>query len=373
MDNFTLIEHGNLPSRRNQYYRSLIADWGRCRWKKGIPLAELKDELHYTEPDEDPEMPSLDRGMPFNEKMAAARDYIEQRWGNEWDWNKFGGSLPIDFFLQALSTDDMVRWCWRRCTSSKLGDEFECNPRFQVFQRLEVSLFKFGSYPANQDYNHLVRAYRGLKRFKFRPEDPDFEVFLDHPTHWNATAYANYTGWHEDIRLNEIGVPGKSARAYIDGALGFMVHYRGQHVLTIGFSPQNDGVLLQQVQLARRKGNRFLFRLQHETGMHLLDYVIQQMTKAFCEGAVWLADGASLAKKIASNYPEPDPEKPEKEALLDRPTADTLAYIAAQYDRTLYAHRRLRKKISRGGVEFRQVVARKSWGRISHRNVAQAA
>jgi hypothetical protein len=65
-------------------------------------------------------------------------------------------------------------------------------------------------------------------------------------------------------------------------------------------APARRSLLLQQVQLARPKGNRWLFKLPTD----LLSYIVQQMSASFAGFDVCVIDGGALASRITAAYAE---------------------------------------------------------------------
>src|SRR3546814_1923886 len=65
---------------------------------------------------------------------------------------------------------------------------------------------------------------------------------------------------------------GKHSRTPLDGVFAYLVQYKGEHVMTLGFSLINDRqILLQQVQLKNRTGNRWLFRFPENRLEFIID------------------------------------------------------------------------------------------------------
>jgi hypothetical protein len=78
-----------------------------------------------------------------------------------------------------------------------------------------------------------------------------------------------------------------------------LVYHGDEHVLTIGFSvAQDDRLLVTQIQLAKPKGNRFLYKLP----LHYVDYVLARFTLAFPHFEILLVDGESLGENELAQY-----------------------------------------------------------------------
>jgi hypothetical protein len=125
----------------------------------------------------------------------------------------------------------------------------------------------------------MVRAYRSIRRFNFGL--PGFTVRLDYSTYYNPRGYAKCSG------------------VFLDGVFGFLVYYGDEHVLTIGFSvAPNDQLLVTQIQLAKQKGNRFLYKLP----LHYVDHVLARLIVAFPHFEIFLVDGESLGESELAQY-----------------------------------------------------------------------
>src|SRR3546814_4012996 len=83
---------------------------------------------------------------------------------------------------------------------------------------------------------------------------------------------------------------GKHSRTPLDGVFAYLVQYKGEHVMTLGFSIINDRqILLQQVQLKNRTGNRWLFRFPENR----LEFIIDKFRSAFRGYRIHIVDGKS--------------------------------------------------------------------------------
>ena len=147
--------------------------------------------------------------------------------------------------------------------------------KFAILGKLKNSMWRYGY---GQDWNTLVAAYNNLSRFKFG----DFEFCLDVTHGFNQIGDAIY---HPSI--------------YLDAPLAYIIYYKGKPALTISFAIVAEGrLLINQVQLINKKGNRWLYKLP----CHYFDFAIECMEKAFPDFALFLVDGHSSADRIKNSY-----------------------------------------------------------------------
>lgn len=163
--------------------------------------------------------------------------------------------------------------------TEKVRREIEDFPRFRIIQKIQSSFWRWGNNNDASTWNTMVDVYEQIRTFSIPLEG--FEVSVDWTTGFNPK------GFSESLRL------------YLDGVFGFFVHYKGQHVMTIGFSFTNAGeLLLNQIQLVRHKGNRFLYSLPS----HYIEWVTGLMTAHFQGRKIFIVDGKSLADSIYNSY-----------------------------------------------------------------------
>src|SRR4029077_16762645 len=136
---------------------------------------------------------------------------------------------------------------------------------------------------------------------------PDFAVRITH------TRSINTAGWATDGRDNPI---------YLDASFGALVYYRGKHVMTIGFALSEYGILVAQVQLRQKRGNRFLYKLPTP----YLDFALAMLQRAFPDDALYLVTGSSTTAAVRAAYgkhPSPSPEVLDRVSrFYDQPLRD---------------------------------------------------
>ena len=221
------------------------------------------------------------RGFDAWERIGPeARSRIMERYGqaDEACLESYCSSYPLSAFA-SLTFDELckVRHSRNTMMSSDVESLFDCDPRYVVVRKIESSVWRWGH--AKADWNELVDAYDGIRRFDLSLHG--FDAVLDHTTGWNEKGYSEHS------------------RTYLDGVFGLVVRHRGRHAMTIGFSfAGRRRILLQQVQLARRSGNRWLYRFP----ANRLEFVIGRLAAAFPRHAILVADGASLAERTLRSY-----------------------------------------------------------------------
>lgn len=194
----------------------------------------------------------------------------------EWDWSEYWRNLPFNIIEDSFSVEEMTKMIWNSCIQSEASEEFRYNPKYRVINKVENALHHW-CY-GKKNYNHLVYWYNSLSRFSFGISDT--EVRLDYATYFNPWGYSKYT------------------RTFIDGPFAYLIYYKGKHVLTVGFAPSANGVLITQIQMKQKKGNRWLYKLP----CHYIEYVVQCMSNMFHDTPLFIADGASLASHIRECY-----------------------------------------------------------------------
>ncbi len=233
------------------------------------------------------------------------RERIVREWSNAWR------SVPGWAVIEALGLDDALRLMTGDVVQSGVydyvdallstedryirgrhGEEapvIEKGHPLSIWKKVQSSFWRYGM--GGRDYNHVIAMYEQLRTFDFGV--PGFEVRLDHASYFNERGLA----WFHRC-MPEMQDDPKRATLYIDGAFAYCVYLKGVHVLTIGFSLCDDGVLLQQVQLREKKGNRWLYKLPEP----LLEHVIGRMRETFPEERLLLIDGVAAAQRIRRAY-----------------------------------------------------------------------
>jgi hypothetical protein len=187
--------------------------------------------------------------------------------------------LPAAELLERLTFDQLCKMRYNQSAEMQKSVEqlFDNNPEYALVRKIESSMWRWGVGAGV--WNEVVDAYDGMRNFKV-PVD-GFDVSLDFTTYYNERGYSS------------------ESRTYLDGVFGFLVHYKGEHVMTVGFSVMHGRrILVQQVQLARRKGNRFLFRLP----ANRVEFFLDCFASAFPRHVLCMADGSDIGDVSLQSY-----------------------------------------------------------------------
>jgi len=161
--------------------------------------------------------------------------------------------------------------------SSSMEELFEEDPRHAMFDRIRSSMWHWGA--ARPAWNDYVDAYEGLRRFSV--DLPEFEARIT----WTSTYCDGNQSDHCDT--------------WLDGHFAYLIHYRGVHVMTLGFSLAGEGrLLVQQVQLASPRGNRWLFRIPGNR----MEFAVDLFRQAFPSHEILVVDGIDLARRNIAGY-----------------------------------------------------------------------
>lgn len=298
------------------------------------PLYEVSAELNAK-----PEaaIPVYDRLRPHEQYLRKRFCYQDAGLPFEqaFDYERWKGGLPVQCFSQFTFDEFAKVWYSRDRMPLHYQDLFQpsslpCNREPEIHHwligKLDNSMFRWGC--SRSDWNSLVAFYRAITRFEFGL--PGFTVHLDHTTWFNDRGFSYHT------------------RTYLDGVFGYLIRYRGEHVMTIGFSASRERrLLINQVQLKRARGNRWLYKLP----AHYLDYVVERIGEAFParDGfTLYLTDGKELANRIKASYHNP----------TEGPNPDALNRVAVFYSRPLQQY--VRRGHSRVNQQrFHRLVSRR--------------
>ena len=156
----------------------------------------------------------------------------------------------------------------------------EHDPRWAILHKIKSSAWHWTSNASGTiGWNDTVDAHASIRSFDIAVDG--FETTLD---------------WTRDTNPRGTGV---RSRTWLDGTFAFLIHHRGRHVMTIGFSITADRrVLVQQIQNASRRGNRWLFSFPSNR----VEHVIDRFVAAFPGFTVMLADGSDVAGFSLQGY-----------------------------------------------------------------------
>jgi hypothetical protein len=260
--------------------------------------------------------------------VAVASDWIEDHCGAAYfEWSSHWHHAPFELLSRAFNREELIR-LWHGCIfASKLDDHLQ--EYDSLMWKVQHALWRYGG---SRDFERFVVCHNGLARL--RVDLPGFDVRVTH------TRFINTAAWAAHGRDNPI---------YLDAPFGVLLHYRGEHAMTISFAPSAHGILVAQVQLRQKRGNRFLYKLP----MPYLDFALDLLQRAFPNEPLYLVTGTSTTAAVRAAYGKNG----------DRLSAETATRIAHFYDQPLSNYSRTGERVRCGsddGREFSRLVAREA-------------
>jgi hypothetical protein len=244
----------------------------------GIPLSTFVGDLHPVAPefDADP-MASFDVMERLGPKV---RRYAEALGFENPTFKDVDSQLPLKAFAN-LTYDETAKMhhSSTRYLAADLRERYEHGHAWSVLDKIDCSAWKWGSEKLH--WNEKVACYDGIRRFDLGVDG--FTANLDHTTGWNRRGATRHS------------------RVFLDGVFGFLIHHKGRHVMTVGFSFVGGRTLLvQQIQLKERRGNRWLFSFPKNRVEHL----VSRFAEAFPTHRILLIDGGDVARHNLASYRE---------------------------------------------------------------------
>lgn len=246
----------------------------------GIDLSTLRwDATSVSRPAD-----AFDRYLAMFPDDILDFDYLNEGTRSRWD-DSFWRYMPAEHMLKVFTLSELLAFWHGDFVESNLEiyfkDTEKAKTEHYLLWKIQNAMWhwsrpmSFKPWQANLD--HLLMLARGIANLNF---GDGFEVRLDHTRYFNPA-----------------GSPWYKSCDWLDGAFGLCVYRKGVHVLTVGFSPTSEGVLIQQVQLKENKGNRWLFTLKK----HFLDYTLDRFAEAFpCP--IFLIEGQAALAAVRVAY-----------------------------------------------------------------------
>ncbi len=277
---------------------------GRCgELVETLSLAEIEERLLL-------HRECLENGYFYGQKFSI------DRWEEQWY------RLPARVFSE-FTPEEIIRLQFNSIVQADIANALEHWPGYRILFKVRNSWWRWQMEYI--PYNRMVSQYQGILRFDFG--SPNSSTLLNYTTGCHAHGYAEFGR-------------SKEKAFFLDGVFAYMVNVGNEHVLTIGFTPTSHGIMLGQVQLTKKRGNRWLYKLPKP----LLEYVVDRMALAFEGESIWLANGQSYPGYLMNVYGENFAE-----AELDE---NGLARIARFYDQPLTGWTRGEEQFNHHGLIF---------------------
>lgn len=200
------------------------------------------------------------------------------------EWKNILARLPIAQLLRLLTFQELARILYTDIYffADEVREQIEKLPKLVLLKKIQNSFWKWGNNGDDTTWGMAISLYGQMCSFSVDLEG--FTAHLDWTTGYNHKGYST------------------STRIFLDGVFAYLIHYRGEHVMTVGFSFTDKGeLLISQVQLVKKKGNRFLYHLP----VRYVDWVVALMRKNFTGRKAYIVDGGSLALHIYQSYSLP--------------------------------------------------------------------
>lgn len=202
--------------------------------------------------------------------------------------------MPMDLVRKDLTKEEIFLVYHHMHLYGHLTKEMENTPEFALAMKLYHSDWRWalGSGLDGFTWGHHQSYTRAFRNLAF----PDFEI-----------------GFDITLPSRENG-PGKCTNTWLDGAMAIILSQKGKHVLTISVSPTRRGLLINQIQLKEKKGNRWLYKLS----CPLFEWVVQCLHIAFAPEGVnlYLIEGKSAADYVRQSYPKEKQDSWDKEEYV---------------------------------------------------------
>jgi len=349
-----MIEPEDYPERRDFEYEIDLA-WEVFR--KEHPLGLRQDELNFdmeaAGKDEDVCV-VLARKLWATGKFAAyCNSYYGETHQKAKAWSSEEPDIAVlagllqerfhDFRLawleRHLTSAEILRGLHERTFSGKIDDDIYKHPHYIYGHKLALSAWHWYTKceSSKVPWSRVVQFHKFFKAFDFAL--PGFEVTIDHSHHWcNTRGAGEYTGKLVDP------VSGDTvAGTWLDGEFGLIISRGGKHLLTLGVCTTSAGILVNQIQLKQKKGNRWLYQMPKP----YFEYALERLLAA-CAVAdlpLFLVTGASHAAELGRVHAD---------ALkADRTIAPR---IKAIYDQPLKGCERVGRSFKVRSLAYRRVV-----------------
>lgn len=310
----------------------------------GLELSRITAQLSYTDAKRGEYHTSI-QDLPYKLEPVVAGDHYTPAWlegqnlhdvplAKLQDWVRKDWYHWATEYFDRFTFEDIMRLSYDCAIQSDFDDNFRGSsmlkredPRndpvimanWRVIWKIRNSLWHYGYQQPH--WNTIVDFWNAIPKFDFGV--PGFEVRLDWSTYCNEIGFSEFSGTKDG--------PFVSDRVFLDSTFGYMIFYKGEHILTIGVSPSTCGLLVQQIQARKKHGNRWMYKL----GTPYFDHCVTRLQAAFGHIGTYLIKGTSCKVRVRNSY-----------TVEARPPEENFVRLQALYDQPLrYLRRRGRMAI----------------------------
>lgn len=253
-----------------------------------------------------------------------------------------------DFRLQwlerFLTPGEVARGAHEQIFSGALYDDIYKHPHQIYLHKLALSAWHWLTRDPDQKgskiaWSKVVQFHKFFMSFDFAL--PGFDVTIDHSHHWcNKRGSGEYTGWKIDPATGH-----RVPDTWLDGEFALIISKAGVHLLTLGVCTTAAGILVNQIQLKQKKGNRWLFQLPAP----YFEYALSRLYAAseIAQLPLYLVTGESHAEELGRVHAE---------AL--KADATIAPRIVGIYNQPLAGLKRGRRKLTVSTLAYRQIAAK---------------
>lgn len=268
----------NTPTNRETVYETLA----RKLWATGKLAAHC--DYHYGEEHKDAAAWTVERGGP--DFMVLGR-LMHERFHD----------FKLHWLYRHLSPAEIARGFHEHLYMGELDKDIYEHPHHIYYHKLSLSAWHWLTpYEHGKiAWQRVVQFHKFFMAFTFGLEG--FDVTIDHAHHWcNRRGPGEYTGWV----TNADGT--RSEGTWLDGEFGLIISRGGKHLLTLGVCTTQAGILVNQIQLKQKKGNRWLFQLPKP----YFEYAVERLQAAAEEAELplYLVTGESHARELKKVHAE---------------------------------------------------------------------
>lgn len=245
-----------------------------------------------------------------------------------------GHDLKLFPLARFCSFAEIARFAHEQTLGGELQSCLMKHPLHMFVRKLSISAEHWGSKDVSWD--ELIKFHRLLTGFDVGL--PGFEVTYDCTPRYLERGWSYYTGERQS------GPHDPKTKPWLDGDIGLIISFNGEHVMTIGVAVSTAGLLVNQIQLLKKRGNRWLYKLPKP----YFELMLERLHVACrAEGIdLHLVTGVSLSESIKRHYTEIPLKK------------ETVKHIRKLYNQPLVGLKRSRASKTINGLQYRLVTRR---------------